>query len=137
MQTKDLFDPSVPYSEIRKNDLSSLLDIINTGFEFNTFRAYADTMPFNHTEWCSILGIADKYIRAYKITNEVLQRREAEKVLLVVLFYKQGLEIFGNAEAFHSWLNKEHNAYGMAPRFLMDTYFGIMTLREELTTMAA
>jgi len=137
MQTKDLFDPSVPYSEIRKNNLAALLDIINTGIEFNAFRAYADTMPFNHTEWCSILGIADKYIRAYKITNEVLQRREAEKVLLVVLFYKQGLEIFGNADSFHAWLDREHNTYGVPPRFLMDTYFGIMTLREELTTMAA
>lgn len=137
MQTKDLFDPSITYSEIRKNDLASLLDIINTGIEFNVFRQYADTLPFNHTEWCSILGISDKYIRAYKVTNELLQRREAERVLLVVLFYKQGLEIFGGAESFHAWLDKVHNIHGIAPRFLMDTYFGIMTLREELTTMAA
>ena len=59
---------------------------------------------------------------------------QSEKILEIVLIYKKGIDVFGNAEKFNSWLETENLALGKnKPKSFLDSSFGINLLKDELT----
>ncbi len=58
----------------------------------------------------------------------------SEKIIEIQLLFNKGVEVFGNTENFHNWLNSKSIALGgINPISLLDNTFGIMMLDDELT----
>jgi uncharacterized protein (DUF2384 family) len=61
---------------------------------------------------------------------------QSEKIIEIALFYNKGVEVFGTAEKFNSWLETDNLALKkIKPKMLLDNSFGINMLMDELTAI--
>jgi putative toxin-antitoxin system antitoxin component (TIGR02293 family) len=75
-------------------------------------------------------------MQRYRSEQKTFDPLQSEKIIEIALFYNKGVEVFGSAEKFNSWLDTNNLALGqMKPKMLLDNSFGINMLRDELTAI--
>ena len=131
----DIFDPEVPYrSSVDDKSVLGLIELIRQGIKYTLFHAFAIASPFSLTEWSSFLHLSERTMQRYQREKRTFDPLQSEKIVEIALLYKKGIEVLGNADKFHSWLEAENVALGKRkPRTLFDSSFGINLLKDELT----
>jgi putative toxin-antitoxin system antitoxin component (TIGR02293 family) len=134
MNSIDLFDPKIPYSSIDDRNVLSLIEIVRQGIKYKIFGGFASKSPFSLNEWSTFLHLSERTMQRYQREKRTFDPLQSEKILEIVLLYKKGIEVFGSADKFHSWLETENLALGKTkPKMLFDNSFGINLLKDELT----
>ncbi len=135
MKTTDIiFDPEVPYSSIEDKNVFSLIDIVRKGVKFPLFMGFANKSPFSLSEWSVFLHLSERTMQRYQKEKRTFDPLQSERILEIILLYKKGIEVFGNADQFNSWLDTDNLALGkIKPKMLFDNSFGINHLKDELT----
>lgn len=65
--------------------------------------------------------------------DKLLPQEVTEKALQLATLYKQGEEVFGEAERFHGWMNYPNPVLGSKkPVELLDTTFGFQLVSDEI-----
>ena len=132
MKTSVIFDPEVAYGSIAEKNVMAYIDIIRQGIQYKMFKIFANASPFSLTEWSSYLHVSERTIQRLQKEKKKFDPLQSEKILEIVLLYKKGVEVFGNAEKFNSWLEAENIALGgVKPKSLLDSSFGINLLKDE------
>jgi len=119
-------------------DSSATLSLINT--PGNTHSKYTAMLKqiskADDNEIAGWLNITAKTLRSYKVTKKVARPLQTEQVISLISLFKHGLEIFGTAENFKSWLNKINFYFDKkAPSDFMSTIGGIKFIDDSLTGM--
>jgi len=136
MGTMEIFDPMVAYGSIDDINTMSLIKMVRNGVGFAAFDKFANISPFSNNEWSTYLHLSERTMQRYRIEKRTFDPLQSEKILEIALFYNKGVEVFGTAEKFDSWLETGNLALGsIKPKTLLDNSFGISVLRDELTAI--
>ena len=103
------------------------------GVDANLFYDMVDITGLKKDTLAEYLDISTKTLERYKQSHKKLNSFRSEILLKLVTLYKKGIEIFGDINAFRSWLNEP--AYGLdnaIPSRLMVTSTGIDVIIDEL-----
>jgi len=130
----EIFDPMVAYGSIDDINALSLVEMVRHGVQFDAFDSFANKSPFSLNEWSGFLHLSERTMQRYRSEKRTFDPLQSEKIIEIALFYNKGVEVFGSAEKFNSWLETDSLALGnIKPKMLLDNSFGINMLRDELT----
>ena len=130
----EIFDPKVSYSSIDDISALSLVELVRLGVKFEAFDKFANKSPFSLNEWSTYLHLSERSMQRYKSEKRTFDPLQSEKIIEIALFYNKGVEVFGTADKFNSWLETDNLALGgVKPKMFLDNSFGINMLRDELT----
>lgn len=132
----EVFDPMITSGSIDDISALSLVELVRQGIGFAAFDKFASTSPFSLSEWSTYLHLSERTMQRYRSEKKTFDPLQSEKIIEIALFYNKGVEVFGTAEKFNSWLNSDNLALGkIKPKMLLDNSFGINMLRDELTAI--
>lgn len=134
MKRIDLSEPQVSYSSVDDKNVFSLIEMVRKGIEFPIFFSFANKSPFSLSEWSDFLHLSERTMQRYKKEKRTFDPLQSERILEIAMLYKKGIEVFGSADKFNSWLEAENLALGkVKPKLFFDNSFGINLLKDELT----
>jgi putative toxin-antitoxin system antitoxin component (TIGR02293 family) len=129
----EIFDPMVAYGSVDDINALSLVEMVRHGVRFDAFDTFANKSPFSLNEWSGFLHLSERTMQRYRSEKRTFDPLQSEKIIEIALFYNKGVEVFGSAEKFNSWLETDSLALGgIKPKTLLDNSFGISILRDEL-----
>jgi len=136
MVAMEIFDPMVSYGSGDEIKAISLVEMVRNGVRFDAFDTFANRSPFSLHEWSGYLHLSERTMQRYRSEKKTFDPLQSEKIIEIALFYNKGVEVFGSAEKFDSWLETESLALGgIKPKMLLDNSFGINLLKDELTSI--
>ena len=128
-----LEEPGISYYSIAGQELFQLITMVRQGIRYSAFQNFVDQCPFSISEWCGFLHLSDRTMQRYKQQKAVFDASSSEKILEIILLYRYGVQVFGAAGKFDSWLRSRNLAMGgIKPKDLLDNSFGINLLKDEL-----
>lgn len=78
--------------------------------------------------------MSERTIQRYKRENKRFNSIHPEKLLIIMLLFKKGAEVFGSIPNFLTWLSSKNIALGgVKPLELLDNSFGVNLVKDELT----
>lgn len=128
MKTED-----ITFRSLDNNDIFKLINATREGVDYKTFNDFSITYPLNSIVWSKILNMSERTIQRYKREKKRFDSIHTEKLLLIMLLFKKGSEVFGDTTNFLTWTNSENIALGGGkPIDLLDNSFGINLVKDEL-----
>lgn len=127
---KTIKEPIVPYMQDFSlndlfNDKLSLINLIRNGVSYKLFEKISKFTQFNELEWASILNISPKSMQRYKQSKKSFKPIQSEKIIEMAEVTQLGLEVFGNKDNFHLWLDTPNFALGnYKPKELIKDSYG-------------
>ena len=124
---------SITFRSLDNNDIFKLINATRKGVDFKTFNEFSVTYPLNSATWSKILNVSERTIQRYRREKKRFDSIHTEKLLLIMLLFNKGSDVFGNTENFLTWINSENIAFGgVKPIDLLDNSFGINLVKDEL-----
>jgi len=121
-----------PYKFIEDDDVN-LTNMVREGVSFTYLNKPSDHIHFGMDEWASYLHLSERTIQRYKKEKKTFDPIYSEKIMMIELLYKKGIDVFGDEEKFYAWMDyKSIPLGGVKPKELLDTSFGISMIRDEL-----
>lgn len=121
------------FRSLDNNDIFKLINATREGVDFKTFNEFSVTYPLNLATWSKILNMSERTIQRYRREKKRFDSIHTEKLLLIMLLFKKGSDVFGNTENFLTWINSDNIALGgVKPIDLLDNSFGINLVKDEL-----
>ncbi len=113
--------------------MARLSNVVRDGLSYNYFSTLSDRIHVGMQEWADYLHISERTIQRYKKEGKVFDPIYSEKIILVELLYKKGVDVFGIDDNFYTWMDTKSIALGgVKPKDLLDTSFGITMVYDEL-----
>jgi len=73
-------------------------------------------------------------MQRYQKEQKSFDSLQSEKIIEIALLQKRGVEVFGSKSKFQNWLETPCLTLGdVVPKSLLDSSFGIMLLKDQLT----
>jgi putative toxin-antitoxin system antitoxin component (TIGR02293 family) len=111
-----------------------LISLTRRGFPFSEFEKILENGPFSLQDWAVFLHLSKRTLERYRKEQRVFDPMHTERILRMVQIMQRGIEVFGKASYFESWLDSRNLALGgIRPFELLDNTFGIELLKDELT----
>ncbi len=76
-------------------------------FTFSEFKKIADKIDLTQKEWSDVLHISERTLQRYAKDNSAFNFSVIDRILLIDKVIKKGVDVFGNANNFITWLKKE------------------------------
>jgi putative toxin-antitoxin system antitoxin component (TIGR02293 family) len=122
------------YKSLDNNDVFQLIRATRTGVDYDTFDKFSADFPLNTNEWSRILNVSERTIQRYKRERKKFDSLHTERLLLIILLFKKGVDVFGSDTDFIAWINSRNISLGgIKPISLLDNTFGINMVKDELT----
>ena len=124
---------NLTFRSLDNNDVFKLINATREGVDFEVFDEFSITYPLNLTDWSRILNMSERTIQRYKRESKKFDSIHTERLIMIMLLFKKGTEVFGSTENFLAWINSKSIALGgVKPTNLLDNSFGINMVRDEL-----
>lgn len=121
-----------PYKFLDEDEVN-LTNMVREGVSFYYFNKLSDHIHFDTEDWAGYLHLSERTLQRYKKEKKSFDPIYSEKIILIELLYKKGIEVFGNEEKFFAWMDYTSIPLGsVKPKELLDTSFGIGMVRDEL-----
>ncbi|MGF7076600.1 type II RES/Xre toxin-antitoxin system antitoxin [Mucilaginibacter sp. 3215] len=121
-----------PYKFLDDDEVN-LTFMVREGISFSYLTKLSNHIHFNIDDWASYLHLSERTIQRYKKENKTFDPIYSEKIIMIELLYKKGIEVFGDENKFYAWMDyKSIPLGGVKPKELLDTVFGINMIRDEL-----
>ncbi|HEY2583964.1 MAG TPA: antitoxin Xre/MbcA/ParS toxin-binding domain-containing protein [Mucilaginibacter sp.] len=119
--------------EVVDDDELNLANRVREGVSFNYFTRLSDQLHLGLQEWADYLHLSERTIQRYKKEGKTFDPIYSEKIIVIELLYKKGIDVFGIADNFYAWMDTKSVALGgIKPKDLLDTSFGITMVYNEL-----
>ena len=119
--------------EFIEDDEINLANRVRDGLTYNYFSTLSDRIQVGVQEWADYLHISERTIQRYKKEGKVFDPIYSEKIILVELLYKKGIDVFGIEDNFYTWMDTKSIALGgVKPKEMLDTSFGLTMVYDEL-----
>lgn len=124
---------NLTFRSLDNNDVFKLINATREGVDFEVLNEFSVTYPLNSTDWSRILNMSERTIQRYRRENKKFDSIHTERLLMIILLFKKGTEVFGSTENFLAWINSKSIALGgVKPINLLDNSFGINMVKDEL-----
>ena len=124
---------NLTFKSLENNDIFKLIDVTREGIDHNTFNDFTVSYPLNSSTWSKILNMSERTIQRYRREKKRLDSIHTEKLLLIMLLFNKGVNVFGNTSNFLAWINSKNIPLGgVKPIDLLDNSFGINMVKDEL-----
>lgn len=124
---------NLTFKSLDNNDVFRLIEATREGVDYNTFNEFTLKYPLNFSAWSRILNMSERTIQRYKREKKRFDSIHTEKLLLIMLLFKKGSDVFGDTANFLTWINSKNIALGgVKPLDLLDNSFGINMVKDEL-----
>lgn len=121
------------YQLLDNNDIFKLIETTRDGVDYDTFDEFSKKFPLTYSDWSKILHVSERTMQRYKKEKKRFDSLHSEKLLLIMLLFQKGIEVFGNASKFITWIDSKNIALGgIKPKNLLDNAFGINLIKDEL-----
>ena len=118
------------------NDRMLLSSILRAGFSYTLFERLVSLMPFNLTDWSTILDMAPKTMARYKADDKTFRPMHAEKIIDMTKVTEAGLIFFEDMGDFKVWLRTPSIAFNKkAPMDLITDGYGRSLVLDQLVRM--
>ena len=119
--------------EFTDDDEINLANRARDGLSYNYFTTLSERIQLSVQEWADYLHISERTIQRYKKEGKTFDPIYSEKIIIIELLYKKGIDVFGIEENFYTWMDTKSIALGgVKPKDLLDTSFGITMVYDEL-----
>jgi putative toxin-antitoxin system antitoxin component (TIGR02293 family) len=116
-----------------EEDSFELTSMVREGVPFPYFTKLSNQIHFGFEDWSSYLHLSERTIQRYKKENKSFDPLYSERILQIELLYKKGIDVFGIADNFYTWMDTVSIPLGnVKPKQLLDTSFGIDAVYDEL-----
>ena len=124
---------NIELKSLDSTDVFKLIDVTRKGVDFKTFDDFTVNYPLNVADWSRMLSISERSIQRYKREKKRFDSIHTEKILLIMLLFNKGTEVFGSTTNFLTWIDSKSIALGgVKPINLLDNFFGIKMVQDEL-----
>ena len=124
---------NMTYQSLDNNEIFKLIETTRDGIKYATFDEFSDKFPLNYSDWSRILHVSERTMQRYKKEKKKFDSLHSEKILMIMLLFQKGIEVFGNSSKFISWIDSKNIALGgIKPKNLLDNAFGINMIKDEL-----
>ena len=76
-------------------------------FTFSEFKKIADKVDLTQKEWSDVLHISERTLQRYAKDNSAFNFSVLDRILLIEKVIKKGIDVFGSANNFITWLKEE------------------------------
>ena len=115
------------------DDDSNLSHRVREGISFSYFSTLATHIHLEMNQWANYLHLSERTIQRYKKENKVFDPIYSEKIIIIELLYKKGIQVFGIEDNFYTWMDtKSLPLGGVKPKDLLDNTFGIAMVYDEI-----
>lgn len=115
------------------SNLLALIELVRAGVSVHDFNEIVKMTPFTLPEWAAYLQLSERTIQRNQKEKKPFQSIQSERIVELTLLYQYGVSVFGDQEAFNTWLsNRNIGLGGAAPKELLDTKFGITLVKDAL-----
>ncbi len=101
-EQRNFEEPGTSYSSKRMN--------ITKDFTFSEFKKIADKVDLTQKEWSDVLHVSERTLQRYARDNSTFNFSVIDRILLINKVIKKGIDVFGNANNFITWLKSEPNS---------------------------
>lgn len=116
-----------------EEDSFDLTNMVREGVPYPYFNKLSNHIHFGLDDWSSYLHLSERTIQRYKKENRSFDPLYSERILQIELLYKKGIDVFGLADNFYTWMDTVSIPLGgVKPKDLLDTAFGINSIYDEL-----
>ncbi|MBC7399875.1 MAG: DUF2384 domain-containing protein [Mucilaginibacter sp.] len=116
-----------------EDDSFDLTNMVREGVPYPYFNSLSNQLHFGLEDWSSYLHLSERTIQRYKKENKSFDPLYSERILQIERLYKKGIDVFGVADNFYTWMDTISIPLGsVKPKELLDTYFGIEAIHDEL-----
>lgn len=123
----------ITFKSLDNKDIFKLIKSTREGVDYDTFGNLADRFPLNITDWSRILNVSERTMQRYKREKKRFDSIHSERLLLIMLLFKKGLEVFKSTDYFIKWLHSENISLGgVKPLNMLDNTFGVNLIKDEL-----
>ena len=130
----ELNDKAVSYASLNDGETLTFIEHIRNGIPFSFLSNFIENSALNLQEWSEILHLNLRTLQRYKKDALTFDSPQSERILQILLLNNYGIEVFGNKQKFHGWLEMENIALGkIKPKSLLDSSFGINLIKDELS----
>ncbi len=120
------------YNFVDDDDIT-LANMVREGVSVYHFTKLSDYIGLNMQEWADYLHLSERTIQRYKKEGKAFDPIYSEKIIIIELLYKKGIDVFGIEDNFYTWMDTKSIALGgVKPKDLLDTSFGISMVYDEL-----
>jgi putative toxin-antitoxin system antitoxin component (TIGR02293 family) len=124
---------NISFKSLDNKDLFMLIKSTREGIEYETFEELSGRYSLKNEDWSRILNISERTMQRYKREKKRFDPIHSEKLLLIMLLFKKGVDVFGNSDNFIKWLNSENISLGgIKPMNMLDNSFGVNMIKDEL-----
>ncbi|MCB0704880.1 MAG: DUF2384 domain-containing protein [Saprospiraceae bacterium] len=111
-----------------------LISLTRRGIPFLEFERILENASFSLQDWSGFLHVSKRTLERYRKEQKVFEPLQTERILRIVQVMQMGINVFGKAGYFESWMGSRNLALGgVCPIELLDSTFGIELLKDELT----
>ena len=111
-----------------------LITLTRRGLPFAEFERILEMGPFTMADWSSFLHLSKRTLERYRKEKKTFEPLQTERILRIIQVLRKGIDVFGKAEYFESWMGSRNLALGgVCPKEFLDNAFGIELLKDELT----
>ncbi len=124
---------NLTFKSLDNNDIFKLINTTRTGIDYETFHRLTGNFPLNSTDWSRILNVSERTIQRYRREKKRFDSIHSERLLLIMLLFKKGIDIFESKSNFIEWINSKNISLGgITPISILDSAFGINMIKDEL-----
>jgi putative toxin-antitoxin system antitoxin component (TIGR02293 family) len=121
------------YIFIEDDDDSSLTSVVREGVSYYRFTKLSEYIQLTLQDWAEYLHLSERTMQRYKKEGKKFDPIHSERIVVIELLYKKGINIFGIKDNFYTWMDTVSIARGnVKPKDLLDTSFGISMVYDEL-----
>jgi putative toxin-antitoxin system antitoxin component (TIGR02293 family) len=121
------------YKFIEEDDDLSLSMVAREGVSYYHFTKLSEYIQLTLQDWAEYLHLSERTMQRYKKEGKKFDPIHSERIVVIELLYKKGINIFGIKDNFYTWMDTISIAMGnVKPKDLLDTSFGISMVYDEL-----
>lgn len=121
------------YKFIEDDDDVNLSNVVREGVSYYRFTKLSEYIQLTLQDWADYLHLSERTMQRYKKEGKKFDPIHSERIVVIELLYKKGINIFGIKDNFYTWMDTISIALGnVKPKDLLDTSFGISMVYDEL-----
>jgi len=121
------------YNFIEDDDDVNLSNVVREGVSYYRFTKLSEYIQLTLQDWADYLHLSERTMQRYKKEGKKFDPIHSERIVVIELLYKKGINIFGIKDNFYTWMDTISIALGnVKPKDLLDTSFGISMVYDEL-----
>lgn len=123
----------ITFNSLDNKDVFKLIKATREGVDYDTFDNLSVRFPLNNSDWSRILNVSERTIQRYRREKKRFDSTRSERLLLIMLLLKKGVDVFGSSDNFITWLNSKNISLGgIKPIKMLDNTFGVNLIKDEL-----